>query len=331
MRARDGTLWIGTDHGLARYVARGDGGPVAYRTLLEAFPDLGTSRVDAIAEDERGLIWIGTSRGLLRFDGRDVFQFQDGSWVQLGRADMLYPEAGDPIERGAWRFRRSASAWERFDTGLGTPAWTAFSGDPRTTEEERVRSVAFTDGLAADIVDTWDSTTFEASGSSPVESARFVLRVKLDGDERVVDGGIPALPRVPAGTSTWRYLSLEPDDAELPATRPAWTIEGRLLPEPDEAAPPPEPGRYDQGLADPLDEESEYDEALFAFPPAARVGFSWEPRRPLSVLVRLGKRKQNDSIDPAALDRVFDGMKQVRPAGVRAVLAVGEKTVRKES
>ena len=70
---------------------------------------------------------------------------------------------------------------------------------------------------------------------------------------------------------------------------------------------------------------------MFAFPPAAGVGFSWEPRRPLSVLVRLGRRGASDSLDPAALDRVFGGMQQVRPAGVRAALAFGEKRVRKEN
>jgi len=332
LRSRDGTLWIGTTDGLARYLARGDGGPVAYRTLLEAFPDLGTGRVDTLAEDERGLLWVGTSRGLLRYDGRDWFQFQNDAWMQLGRAASLYPDGGEAVPRGTWRFRRSGGSWERFDTALASPAWIASSGDPRTTDEQRVRALAFTDGLVADIVDSWDAATFAVTGSSPVEASRFVTRVKLDGDRRVVDGGIAALPRVPVGKSTWRYLSLEPAEAMLPPSRPAWTIEGRLLPPTEETpTPEPEPGRYYQGLADPLDDESEYDDALFAFPPAARVVFSWSPKHPLSVLVRLGARKENDTIDPAALDRVFDGMRQVRPAGVRAVLAVGEKTVRKES
>jgi hypothetical protein len=49
------------------------------------------------------------------------------------------------------------------------------------------------------------------------------------------------------------------------------------------------------------------------------------------VLVRLGRRAPGDTIDPAALDRVFGGMQQVRPAGVRAVLAFGDKRVRKEN
>lgn len=320
LRARDGELWLGTDHGLARYVARGDGGPVAFRTLLEAFPDVCPGRVDSIVQDERGLLWVASDRGLLRFDGRDLFEFQAAtdSWVQLGRADSLYPADADPLERGAWRFRRNGEVWERFDTSVSTPDWKPFSDDPRTTEEQPVHAVAFTDALAADIA------------GEAVEVSKFVLRVKLDGDTRVVDGGIPSLPRAPSGPSEWRYLSLEPEDAVLPASRPAWTIEGRLLPA-ETAAPDPEPGRYDQGLPDPEDEQSEFDEAVFAFPPSARVTMEWAPRHPLSVLVRLGTRGPSDAIDPAALDRVFGGMKQVRPAGVRAVLAVDEKTVRKES
>ncbi|MGZ4334888.1 MAG: hypothetical protein ACXVRJ_11540 [Gaiellaceae bacterium] len=331
-RAGDGALWIGTEQGLARYVARGEGGPVAFRTLLEAFPDLCPGRVDALVEDERGLLCACTDRGFLRYDGRDWFQFQatGPGFVQLGRADSLYPPGAEPIARGAWRFRRAGNAWERFDTTLASPGFVAFGGDPRTTAEPAVYALAFTDSLAADIVDTWDPGDFGVSGSTPVDPARFVMRVKVDGDTRVVDGGIPALPRVPPGASEWRYLSLEPEKATLPTGRPAWTIEGRLLPA-EKPAPDPEPGRYDQGLPDPQDEESEYDEAVFAFPPAARIGLSWEPKRPLSVLVRLGKRGPSDSIDPAALDRVFAGMQQVRPAGVRAVLAIEERRVRKET
>jgi ligand-binding sensor domain-containing protein len=326
-RTHDGTLWIGTETGLARYVARGDGGPVAFRTLLEAFPDLCPGRVDALVEDARGRLWACTDRGLLRFDGRDVFQYTGDAWVQLGRADTLYP-AGDT--RGTWRFRRAGDVWERFDATAATPAWAPFSGDVRTSEEPAVHALAFADSLSADLLDTWSPDDFSGSGGTPVAVERFVVRVKLDGDTRVVDGGIPALPRLPAGLSTWRYLSLEPESPELPVGRPAWTIEGRLLPA-DTPAPEPEPGRYDLGDADPFDEESEFDEAVFAYPPAARVGLAWEPRHPLSVLVRLGVRGADDAIDPAALDRVFAGMQQVRPAGVRAVLAVGAETVRKES
>ena len=332
LRARDGALWIGTEQGLARYVAHGEGGAVAFRTQLEAFPDLCPGLVSALVEDERGLLWAATDRGVFRFDGRDFFQFQTSSksWVQFGRADSIYPPAADPAPRSAWRFRRAGDVWERFDTSLTSPTWATFSLAARTKASEKaVTGVAFSDSLAADLVD-WNPADFGVANPSAVDQAKFVARIKLDGDTRVVDGGIPALPRLPAGTTEWRYLSLEPDDATLPESRPAWSIEGRLLAA-DAKAPDPEPGRYDQGLPDPLDEQSEFDEAVFAFPPAARVGFAWDPKRPLSIEVRLGSRGPNDSIDPAALDRVFDGMKQVRPAGVRAVLAVGEKPVRKES
>ena len=223
LRAGDGALWIGTEHGLARYVARGEGGPVAFRTLLEAFPDVCPGRVDALVEDERGLLWACTDRGLLRYDGRDLFQFQAAGpgFVQLGRADSLYPSGAEPVARGAWRFRRAGSAWERFDTTLASPSWVAFAGEPRTTAEQAVHALVFTDGLAADIVDTWDPGDFSVTGSTPVDAARFVMRVKTDGDTRVVDGGIPALPRVPAGASEWRYLSLEPRTRRFPpAARP---------------------------------------------------------------------------------------------------------------
>ena len=127
LRARDGALWIGTEHGLARYVARGEGGPVAFRTLLEAFPDVCPGRVDALVEDERGLLWACTDRGFLRYDGRDLFQFRAAGpgFVQLGRADSLYPSGAEPVARGAWRFRRAGSVWERFDATLASPSWVA--------------------------------------------------------------------------------------------------------------------------------------------------------------------------------------------------------------
>jgi hypothetical protein len=71
--------------------------------------------------------------------------------------------------------------------------------------------------------------------------------------------------------------------------------------------------------------------ALFAFPPAARIGLEWAGRRRLSVLVRLRRRTAGEAIDPEVLDRVWDGLRQVRPAAVRVALAVEETVVRKET
>jgi hypothetical protein len=308
-RAPDASLWIGTEAGLARYVARRVRG-LAYTTALEAFPDLGVGPVHAIAEDARGLVWIATGRGLLRYDGRDLWEFRsDAGWVQLGRADRLY---GDTVaERGSWRFSRASGQWQR----LQQAAWVPFTGEPRTAEEQAVRALAWTDEAVGDLLGDGEP--------EPVDEADLVVRYKPT-DTRIVDGGVPAIPRLPAGTSTWRYLALEGDGAPEPEQRPAWTREGRLLP------PPPDreaalPGRYDLP-APPL--ESQFDDAVFAFRPAARVRFEWRARRPLSVLARLRRRAPDEHVEPAVLDRVFQGLDQVRPAGVNAALAVDEEIVR---
>ena len=74
--------------------------------------------------------------------------------------------------------------------------------------------------------------------------------------------------------------------------------------------------------------ESDFDLAVFAYNPAARVWFEWQARRPLSVLVRLKKIAPDETIDPAVVDRVWQGIQQVRPAGVSVRLAVEEDIVK---
>jgi hypothetical protein len=330
-RARDGSLWIGTVAGLARYVARPERGPLAFRTQLEAFPDLVPGAVHAIVEDERGLLWFCADRGLFRFDGRDLLQYRSDTeeWEQLGRADLLYEDGAPPRARGPWRFRRDDAAWQRFGRELPAPDWVTFAGEPRSAAEPAVRTLEFTDEVAADLLDAWSPADFSSSGSTPVDATLFALRCKLPGYERIVAGGIPAVPRLPVGTSSWRYLALEPAGLVEPSTLPAWTVEGRLLR--DGTAPPdsePDPGRWDETAPDA--DAGEFDEAVFAFPPAARVGFEWRPRRRLRILTRLTKRPPQNELDPAVLDRVYDGLQQVRPSGVRTALAVDETIVRGE-
>jgi hypothetical protein len=329
-RTRDGTLWLGTVAGLARYLARSKREPLAFRTQLEAFPDVVPGTVHALVEDERGLLWICTDRGLFRFDGRDLFQYRESAetWEQLGRADTVYGEP-QPRARGAWRFVREDAAWQRFGAELPVPDWVAFDDEPRSAEEPEVRALAFTDGVEADLLDAWNPADFAAAGSTSVDPALLQVRCKLPGYERIVAGGIPAVPRLPAGESSWRYLSLEPAEVVEPSPLPAWTIEGRLLR--NGTAPPdaePDPGRWDERAPE---DAGEFDEAVFAFPPAARVGLEWQPRRPLAMLARLARSSPQDQIDPAVLDRVFQGLQQVRPAGARAALAVDGAIVRKET
>lgn len=308
-RGPDASLWIGTDRGIARYLARPVRG-LTYTTLLEAFPDLCDAPVHDIREDERGSMWFATDRGLFRFDGRDWWQVQEDALVRVPA----------PVEREARqaRFNRALDRWELFTTASGS--WTAFAGAPRGNDEAPVRAITWSDAAASEL-GSWDGSTF----TPDPEGAPEPLRMRYKPEEtRIVEGGIPAVPRLPPGSSEWRYLALEPEVPPQPASTPAWTIEGRLLPPPPDRAPVLE-GRY-SGAA-PMD-LSGFDDAAFAYNPAARVWFGWEPRHPLSILVRLGLTSAGERIDPAILDRVWQGIQQVRPAGVRALLAVGEETVR---
>jgi hypothetical protein len=303
-RGPDGALWIGTAKGLARYVAR-VAERLAFTTTLEAFPDLGTGATHAIARDAHGVVWIAGADGLFRADRRDLWHVEDGAWRQLGRADMLY-DGPDPLPRGSWRFDRASAAWQRFDAARG---WVAHSAQPRIEPEDAVRAIAWTDEVAADIAD------------ATVAPADLVMRFK-PSDDRIVDGGVPALPRVAPGSHVWRYLQLEGADEPEPPGRPTWTREGRRIgASAAEVDDPPEPDRF---------ELQRWSRGLVAFPTAAKVRMEWQPTQLHSVAARLRPRSAAEAIEPDVLDRVFEGISQVRPAGVRAVLAVDETIVRGE-
>jgi hypothetical protein len=142
-----------------------------------------------------------------------------------------------------------------------------------------------------------------------------------DGELRSVDGGIPALPALPPGRSVWRYLRREGEDAEASMNRPHWTSEGRLLPPPD-ALQAAQEGRF----SEPLQPFSNFDQAAFAYRPAARVWMRWSGAQPFQVLVRIAAGA--DWVDPAIVERVWTGIQQVRPAGVSVKLALNNEIVR---
>jgi hypothetical protein len=86
----------------------------------------------------------------------------------------------------------------------------------------------------------------------------------------------------------------------------------------------PGEGRYDV-LAPPP--PSDFDESVFTYNPAAGVWFEWREQAALSVLVRLKKLSEGETIDPVVVKRAADGAQQVRPAGVRVAMAVEETAV----
>ncbi|MGH2542241.1 MAG: two-component regulator propeller domain-containing protein, partial [Ardenticatenaceae bacterium] len=313
LRGPDASLWIGTEQGIARYRARAASGRgLTYETLLEAYPDLTTERVFTIRQDQRGLLWFGTARGLFRYDGRDWWHHTAEGWRRLGQADSIYAQPDRPRARGAWFFRRATDQWLRFDEVAPVPL--------RTTEEPPVTAIYWLDELVAER-GTWDGKTF--TGTETIPPGDFSVRFKPQ-EERIVAGGVPALPRLPVGSSTWRYLSTEPEALVPPADLPFWSTEGRLFPPPPVEEAPAE-GRYDVVAPPP---PGNFEESVFAYDPVVRIHLHWEAQRPLTVLARLHKRNPTEEIDPAILDRIWQGMQQVRPAGVRVMLAVGEEIVR---
>jgi len=314
-RGRDASLWIGTEQGICRYLARSSVG-LAFETVLEAFPDLGTMRVFSIREDESGLVWFCTERGLFRFDGRDWWQFQGESWVQLGRADTLYTSPA--VSRGSWRFDRTSGQWQRLLAERRE--WQNFTDTVRSSAEEPVLGVYWTDGVQGDL-GQWQGDEFVIS--EPADASKIVVHFKPD-EQRILDGGIPAIPRLPVGASVWRYLAIEASDFAPPEVRPFWTTEGRLLPPPANLHAPQE-GRYSGNL---FVGASEFDDSVFAYPPEARVRMQWSPRRLLSVKVNLQRRQPDEQLDPIITDRVWHGMQQVRPAGVRMLLTIEDDIVK---
>lgn len=342
-RGPDKTLWIGTEKGFARYLARpaddtayesiaAPVGYVAYTTVLEAYPDFVDSEVYSIERDHAGQIWFCTGRGLFRFDGQEMNQYDhvQQEWIRLGKAQKrVSDEVG--ILRGSWRYARYirdetdtlvlTNQWQYFDTISG---WINYAADFNSLNQEHVFDVLWSNAVMAEL-GTYDGSGFTAS--QIVDNSLLRTRIKPRRD-LIHDGGIASIPELPAGTSSWRYLSMEPPGMVEASERPSWTQEGRLLLPLENLAKnaSPFPGRYN--VDEPVKPEGFDFEDVFAYLPAAKVWFEWQPVQLFTAIVRLLKRSQEDDIDPAIIDRVWQGIQRVRPAGLKVMLAVEQSIVR---
>jgi len=296
-------IWLGTAQGIARYRAREE--RRTYTTLLEAFPQLTQASVHQIALDARQRLWFATGEGLFVHDGLDWFQ-RRGS--ELARLPRMLEEPEQPV---FWRYQRTGGSWQSLAPPT-TAGFQGFAGTQVGTAEPAVHAPAWTESAQARL-GSFDGSSFTVdAGATP---SALATRYK-PSVTRIVEGGVAAVPRLPAGTSDWRYLQREESSPPTPSANPAWSREGRLLPPPTQSAAPYE-GRY---LAELLAPST----AVFAFNPAARVWLQWRPRAPLAVTVRLARAAPGEQIDPLILDRVYNELQRVRPAGVRVYLAVDE-------
>jgi hypothetical protein len=306
LRGPDQSLWIGTAAGLSRYRAIRRRG--TYATRLEAFPELDAGAVHALALDERQRLWAGTDRGLLVFDGYHWFQRQGATLVRL-------PRRGQSGADRAWRFDRAGKAWQSLLLGV-TGDFRADDSPAVTAKgEEAIDAILWTDGAIARIGTSEGG--FTSAGDAPGTLRR---RIKPD-PVRIVEGALPAVPRLEPGRQDFRYLAIEEAVPPTPLSHPAWTREGRLLPSPNVRAAPEE-GRY-------LPAQARHAlETVFTYNPAANVTFRWRPRAALSVTVRLERQAPDEVLAAVVLDRVFASMDLVRPAGARVRLAHGEALVK---
>src|SRR6266542_3383943 len=127
-RALGAALWLGTDNGIARYLAREH--RRTFTTLLEAFPAVTQSPVRAFVQDERDRLWFATDTGLIVFDGADWWQRQGADLVHL----FTELTVRSPLERGVseltfCRFVRAAHRWQSL-TPNGNATFVAVNPAP---------------------------------------------------------------------------------------------------------------------------------------------------------------------------------------------------------
>ena len=326
----DGSLWLATDDGLARWAVADDG-----TTRLEGFPDLVPGAVQGLQVDQRGMLWVSTGVGLFRYDGRDLAQHDvdNGLWLPHGAADTAYPgnSAGNSADntraepRGHWRYDRAGSRWLRFDGRRFAPSTLAV----RSQAFAPVTDVLQRPALRAEL-GSFDGSVFQASG--PVPAGKLRLRIK-PAEDRIVDGVAPYLPPPVAG-GAWRYLQLADNPTPPAEGRPWWSTEGQLFPLPQRRAAVPghhrsDPTRFD---GDALFGEGQFDQSVFVYPPSARL-WALPPSTPaLGIRVRLLLADPAQPIDPALALRVWQLIARARPAGIALqLMAEGQVLYPKES
>lgn len=324
LRSRDATLWFGTGDGIACYRATAVR-DFSYRTHLQAFPQLNTGNVTHIYQDSSGILWFTCEQGLLRFDGQHWQQLQNSEWVRILTTHEISQDTS------AWRYQREQQQWQVYHADRKD--WESVVTGTLLANTDKINALLWTSSAHASL-GAWDGEHFNEDNTASVSSLRMRYKPIADKDTRIVNGGIPGIPALPVGQSIWRYLKLESEldddadtDDELSNNHTRWTYEGRLILSPEDRSLLSlsiEEGRF-SAQSSPL---SYFDQAVFSYKPAAKVWFSWQANQPLTLQANL--QTTENQIDPYVLDRVWDGIQQVRPAGVHIELLVNNDSVRGE-
>ena len=314
----DGSLWLGTNRGLARYYAH-----QGRSTQLEAYPDLGTGPVHHLHLDERGMLWAAGDDGLFRYDGRDLAQYDlaEGLWNSLGLAAAVYPNEITESPRGHWRYDADQARWEHYDSRLSR--YTDFTLAQRSLSSDSLQAVTLTSAVRAEL-GQFDGSTF--TSQADIAQDQLTLHIKPT-EERILEGGLAAIPEYQTG-SQWRYLQLEADPLDVPVKgRPWWSREGRLFPPPGQSGP--FPGHF-RTQTSPWQGDGQFDEAVFAYPPSARLWMEYPLPPKVGVRIRLFKLAPDQSVDPALVERVWALLVRTKAAGVPLQLAVEGSIVKGE-
>jgi len=112
---------------------------------------------------------------------------------------------------------------------------------------------------------------------------------------------------------------MEPSAVSPPAGRPWWSREGRLFPPPSDDAP--WPGHF-RSEASPWHLDGHFNDAIYSYPPSARVWMERATEPLIGVRIRLCRRVPGQAVDPAIIDRTWHLLTRAKAAGVPLQLAL---------
>jgi ligand-binding sensor domain-containing protein len=185
---RDGSIWLCTNDGLARFR---DG---RIRTLTDA-DGLPSESVFDFAEDSRGFVWLSSAHGVVRLAKAQLIDFMEGRAERVEAT--LLDESDGMVSRdctGATKFLEARDGTLWFPT-LGGLAVTDPEDQPRNEIEPRVVISRFlVDGAPVDSLDLGPGKKrfdFQFAALSFLAPDKVQVRFRLEGfdeDWRVPDG-----------------------------------------------------------------------------------------------------------------------------------------------